>query len=166
MKLYVYLTLFTLNMKLLVTVINIRHRLLKKNVGSINNCGYMQVTVYNCGKMKTYRLHRFVFECFRGVIPPGLFVDHINRNKLDNRLENLRLATPRENNLNSAPRIKSQQRRPVIGIMDKEELPFSSTHSAGKYYGIHNYSIQRVADGITLSTYSKKFSCWVSFIYA
>lgn len=37
--------------------------------------------------------HRRVWELANGPIPEGMTVDHINRDGLDNRLENLRLAT-------------------------------------------------------------------------
>ena len=137
----------------------------RKTIGAIINTGYMKITIYIDRRRKMYLSHRFIWECFNGLIPAGFVVDHINRNKLDNRVENLRVVTPRENCLNSAPSIKIQYRRPVIGIMDIEEKVFPSTYSAGKYYDIRRSSIKRVADGVTLSAYSKRFRCQVSFLY-
>ena len=138
----------------------------RKTIGRISNTGYMRISICVNGKKKKCHSHRFIFECFRGEIPAGLVVDHINRNKLDNRLENLRVVTQRENILNSAPRIRSQYRRPIIGVMDIHERVFPSMYSAGKYYDICHSSIKFVADGVTLSAYSKRFNSRVSFLYA
>jgi hypothetical protein len=62
--------------------------------------GYINVGMYNepGHKNKTYfRAHRVVWESFKGEIPEGYVVDHINSNKKDNRLENLQLLTWQEN---------------------------------------------------------------------
>jgi hypothetical protein len=59
--------------------------------GSANSQGYRTLYTYKSKKAKL--IHRLVFEAFIGDIPSDLEIDHINRNKLDNRPVNLRLAT-------------------------------------------------------------------------
>lgn len=39
------------------------------------------------------RIHRIIWEKTNGPIPEGMEVDHINRNSLDNRIENLRVVS-------------------------------------------------------------------------
>lgn len=48
-----------------------------------------------------YLEHRVIWVMVHGSIPLGKEIDHINRDGCDNRLENLRLVTRRENVLNS-----------------------------------------------------------------
>lgn len=57
---------------------------------------YLRVRIYG----RDYKVHRLVLETFVGKCPPGMQGDHINRNRTDNRLENLRWVTPAENNRN------------------------------------------------------------------
>lgn len=59
-----------------------------------------------CLKKKNFFIHRLVYEAFRGKIPEGLQVDHVNSNPTDNRLENLRLVSPKENMANPNTRAR------------------------------------------------------------
>lgn len=63
--------------------------------------GYQRVLLYLNGKSKHKLIHRLVVEAFIGEIPKNKVVDHINGNKLDNRLENLQIITQRENIIRS-----------------------------------------------------------------
>jgi len=60
--------------------------------------GYFQI-YFN---KKAYYLHRFIMQA-----TPGQIVDHINRDKKDNRINNLRFVTKSENNYNSGNRRRS-----------------------------------------------------------
>lgn len=53
--------------------------------------GYMVVTLSKSASLNTLPIHRFVMVTFKG--ESNLHVNHINGNKLDNRLENLEYVT-------------------------------------------------------------------------
>lgn len=63
-----------------------------------NGTGYMQVNLTGRdGTRKKHYVHRIVFSSFVSDIPEGLEVDHINNNRADNALSNLRLLTRADN---------------------------------------------------------------------
>lgn len=68
----------------------------KELKGSIVN-GYHVVSIRNGATKLICRVHRIVWISQHGIIPDGYVVDHINNDKLDNRIENLQLLTPGEN---------------------------------------------------------------------
>lgn len=59
--------------------------------------GYVQPKT----RERTYQAHRLVWEACHGAIPPGMEINHKNGVKTDNRIENLELATSRENNVHA-----------------------------------------------------------------
>ena len=68
-----------------------------KNLKWHMHCGYVS------NKKLNVMLHRYLINC-----PEDMFVDHINRDKLDNRKENLRICTQKENNRNMSIRENSK----------------------------------------------------------
>jgi hypothetical protein len=64
--------------------------------GTLRKDGY--VGVYYKGKY--YFAHRIIWEMLRQDIPGDLVIDHIDGDRSNNRIENLRLCTFRENHYN------------------------------------------------------------------
>lgn len=70
-----------------------------KKVGRVATNGYLQVMILG----ERHMAHRLAWLHEHGEFPDG-FIDHINRDKLDNRISNLRVVTSKQNNENSLAR--------------------------------------------------------------
>lgn len=67
-------------------------------------------------KMK--KLHRYVYKYYNNELSDDLIVDHINNNKLDNRIQNLRAITIQQNNMNTSSRKNSSSK--YVGVSKRE----------------------------------------------
>lgn len=115
-------------------------------VGSYNAYGYLRTTIDGKSKM----VHRLIWELHNGEIPENMQIDHINGITDDNRLENLRLATRSQNQLNQASKCYYYDARSDcyqvivcvngirkhIGTFKDEELAeLVANEAKDKYYG-------------------------------
>ena len=66
--------------------------------GSLHQKGYLQTEING----KKYLNHRIIFLMFHGYLPE--FIDHIDNNRSNNRIENLREATLSQNQHNAKTR--------------------------------------------------------------
>lgn len=69
-------------------------RWMDKHAGSMHKTGYRHITWMN----KVHKAHRLIFMLHHGYLPQE--VDHINGNRADNRIGNLRAANRSENQCN------------------------------------------------------------------
>lgn len=82
-----------------------------------------------------YRAHRLIWEMHNGPIPEGILIDHIDGDSLNNRIENLRLATRQQNNANSISRTNTLPKG-IIRVSNRyrARLTFKgTTYSIGMY---------------------------------
>ena len=75
-----------------------------------NSTGYRRIIV----NRKQYRAHRLIWFMVHGKFPVNM-IDHINGNKLDNRISNLREATHQENMQNKT-KARSDNKSGFLGV--------------------------------------------------
>lgn len=96
-----------------------KEKILKPN----NIKGYLIVGLYKNGKRKFYHVHRLVTEAFLPNPNNKPCIDHINADRTDNRVENLRWVTHKENNDN--PITKNKHFKKLKENFSKPIIQFS-----------------------------------------
>lgn len=102
--------------------------------GVINAYGYSQVKAFQKG----YAEHRLIWAWHYGRYPE-MDIDHIDRNRANNRIENLRLATRSRNNQNSTKRAATSSRYKGVSWskVAKKWHAYLNTEEGRMYLGIH-----------------------------
>lgn len=72
-----------------------------KKIVTKHKDGYISTTI----NRKRFYVHRLIYMMFHGELPR--FIDHIDGNRANNKIQNLRPATESQNNVNSKGRSKS-----------------------------------------------------------
>lgn len=119
--------------------------------------GYYSVTLHQDGKMYSGRLvHRIVCEAFYGPCPKGMEVAHNNGIRTDNRAENLRWCTRKENHKDKCKHGTSQKGdKHGMAKLTQEQVseikrlykPRSRTHGSfalAKLFNVHRTTIENV----------------------
>ena len=126
--------------------------------GNKKRNGYMSCSIRKYGgRQKACQIHRFVWECFNGVIPEGKVIDHINDDKEDNRLCNLQLLTPQQNCKKSAKDrdnsfvANNHKNRKCVKATNKntkEVSYFNSMSAIQQHLGINAGIVKMVCEGL------------------
>jgi hypothetical protein len=99
----------------------------KPRKGCLNSCGYICHS-YLCedGKFHTITEHIAKYEALMGEVPDNFELDHLDGNKLNNKLSNLAIKTHRDNMLNP----NTFEKR--IGLFKGDKNPNYGKHTQGK----------------------------------
>lgn len=102
--------------------------------------GYLIVTLCpTTGDAKNYRVHRLVAATYIPNPENKPEVDHINKNRMDCSVENLRWVTSAENKVTAAYK-GSKKIRTKVKCVETGEI-FKSMVQAAEFAGVHRYTI-------------------------
>lgn len=107
----------------------------------IDNLGYRRIDIFK----RRHFEHRLVWLIHHGEWPKDQ-IDHINHNRADNRIENLRAVTPMDNSRNRSPSARS--RRGALGVSRKKDGRWRATIGSGnqvEHLGIFGTEEEAVA---------------------
>lgn len=105
--------------------------------------GYERLLLSSDGESKMFRVHRLVLLAFEGTRPEDHEVDHINGNRRDNRLENLRWLPRLENR---GAKLSERQVADMRELYDARDVSYSDL---AERYGVGETTVGNVIRGET-----------------
>jgi HNH endonuclease/AP2 domain len=105
-----------------------KQHLIGCEVGSIHSTGYRHVTWMS----KIWKVHRLIFVLHHGYLPKE--IDHINGDRADNRIENLRAVTRSENQCNRPALTSNTSGYPGVSWHKKSKAWVVRVMKNGKSY--------------------------------
>lgn len=140
-----------------VTVSKLGHqRNVKRTILSdfTNGNEYISIILRKDGKATSFRAHRLVMKAFHG--DSELIIDHINGQRNDNRLSNLRYCTHRENSHFSFEKIKGSSKYIGVSFVNSGNLWRASIRIKSKPYTIGLFKTEIEAH----NAYQKALKDW------
>lgn len=118
----------------------------------ININGYMYFNIYNDEKVKSYRSNRFIWECYENeILDKNIEIDHIDKNKLNNSIDNLRKVSIATNNKEVNEKVKRSY---------EDELPkdkfklirYNDHYFENTWYSPTYNCLYKISDGFIFKT--------------
>ncbi len=97
-----------------------------------NDKGYLVISLYNKSIRKHFSIHRLIAENYINNPDKYLFVDHIDRNPLNNNIENLRWCNRELNNQNRRINKNNKLGHKSISL-NKNSFKFSKSYNHKNY---------------------------------
>jgi hypothetical protein len=110
-------------------------RILKNSIGST---GYYEICLYG----KKIRIHQLVAKHWCDNPNNHIAVDHINRDKLNNNVYNLRFVSAKENAINKTKRINSKSKYKGVGYRNDKKTWRPCIYINGKNHFFGSYKTE------------------------
>lgn len=118
------------------------YELIKNDHWTLSSDGY---AISSSGKFKNKRLHRVIMDC---VDDNNIIIDHIDRDKLNNRKNNLRIVTNQENSFNQS--LRHTNKSGVMGVLWSDDrkkwiarIKHNYTNHTLGYYDSFDIAVRR-----------------------
>ena len=113
-----------------------------QSTGTRDAYGYLVVTI----DRKVHKAHRIVYAMFHDEVPAVL--DHINGDPSDNRIENLRPATARQNGYNRKVSAKSTTQVKNVHPLRGKWVALCQANGVRRYLGLYD-DIENAIEAVT-----------------